>query len=202
MGAPSLTASPVTQPHSPEVTQILAEVREGQAGASERLFPLVYDELRRLAAVYLQRERPDHTLQATALVHEAFLRLVDQDEQRWENRAHFFAVAARAMRRILIDHARGRHAAKRGGQAKKVPLSDFNSAGFGRDEYLLALDEALTQLNEMDGRQARIVELRFFGGLTIEETAKVLSISHATVERDWNVAKAWLHREITQGDEP
>lgn len=190
----------MSQARTPEVTLILAQVRQGQAGASERLFPLVYDELRRLAAIYLQRERPDHTLQPTALVHEAFLRLVGEDEQRWENRAHFFAVSARAMRRILIDHARGRHAAKRGGQAKRVPLSDEPGVVPDRDEYLMALDEALDRLAQLDERQARVVELRFFGGLTIEETAQVMGVSHATIERDWAMAKAWLHREVTAND--
>lgn len=198
--APRLPWSAVAGPRPSEVTLLLADVRAGRAGAADRLFPLVYDELRRLAASYLRRERRDHTLQPTALVHEAFLRLVGAEDQRWESRAHFLAVAARAMRRILIDHARGRHAQKRGGKAAKVSLADLDQPAVDRDDYLIALDEALERLGRLDERQARVVELRFFGGLTIEEAAAVLGVSHATVERDWNVAKAWLHREVTGGD--
>ena len=190
---------PVTP--TPEVTQILSEVREGAEGASERLFPVVYQELRRLAGSFMGRERSDHTLQPTALVHEAFLRLVGAENTDWKGRSHFFAVAARAMRRILIDHARKRHAAKRGGSAQRLSLQESALPPWERDEYLMALDEALNRLAEIDERQARVVELRFFGGMTIEQTAEVLGIGHATVERDWQMARAWLHRAIQQGDE-
>ncbi len=161
--------------------------------------PVVYGELRRLAQHYLRRERPDHTLQATALVHEAYLRLVDQRAVTWQNRAHFFGVAAQLMRRILVDHARRHHAAKRGGTALKVSLNDVVLAAEERAEDLVALDDALNRLAAMDPRQGRVVELRLFGGLTVEETAEVLRISPATVKREWTTAKAWLSREIRQG---
>ena len=161
--------------------------------------PVVYGELRRLAQHYLRRERPDHTLQATALVHEAYQRLVDQRAVTWQNRAHFFGVAAQLMRRILVDHARRHHAAKRGGTALKVSLNDVVLAAEERAEDLVALDDALNRLAAMDPRQGRVVELRLFGGLTVEETAEVLRISPATVKREWTTAKAWLSREIRQG---
>jgi len=161
--------------------------------------PVVYGELRRLAQHYLRRERPDHTLRATALVHEAYLRLVDQRAVTWQNRAHFFGVAAQLMRRILVDHARRHHAAKRGGTALKVSLNDVVLAAEERAEDLVALDDALNRLAAMDPRQGRVVELRLFGGLTVEETAEVLRISPATVKREWTTAKAWLSREIRQG---
>jgi len=161
--------------------------------------PVVYGELRRLAQHYLRRERPDHTLQATALVHEAYLRLVDQRAVTWQNRAHFFGVAAQLMRRILVDHARRHHAAKRGGTALKVSLNDVVLAAEERAEDLVALDDALNRLAAMDPRQGRVVELRLFGGLTVEETAEVLRISPATLKREWTTAKAWLSREIRQG---
>jgi RNA polymerase sigma-70 factor (ECF subfamily) len=182
------------------VTQVLAQLREGDSQAASQLLPLVYDELRRLAGRYLQNEAAGHTLQPTALVHEAYLRLVDQTDADWRNRAHFFAVAAQAMRNILVDHARSRRAAKRGGDRLKLPLDEAGILLVGADEYLVALDEAMRKLELLDVQQSRIVELRFFAGLTIEETAEVLRISPKTVQRDWLMARAWLHREITKGD--
>ncbi|TMQ54829.1 MAG: sigma-70 family RNA polymerase sigma factor [Candidatus Eisenbacteria bacterium] len=182
-----------------EVTRILRAWGKGDQQALEKLMPVVYGELRRLAQHYLRRERPDHTLQATALVHEAYLRLVDQRAVTWQNRAHFFGVAAQLMRRILVDHARRHHAAKRGGTALKVSLNDVVLAAEERAEDLVALDDALNRLAAMDPRQGRVVELRLFGGLTVEETAEVLRISPATVKREWTTAKAWLSREIRQG---
>ncbi len=160
--------------------------------------PLVYAELRSLARRYLRRERSDHTLQATALVHEAYLRLVDQRGVTWQNRAHFFGVAAQAMRRILVDHARRHHAAKRGGPAFKISLDDVVVAAQERSDDVLALDDALTRLTALDPRQGQIVELRVFSGLTVEETAEALGISPATVKREWMSAKAWLTREVRQ----
>jgi RNA polymerase sigma factor (TIGR02999 family) len=161
--------------------------------------PLVYNELHRLAARYLRRERQGHTLQATALINEVYLRIIDQRQVNWQNRAQFFGVAAQMMRRILVDHARAHLYAKRGGGAQKLSFDDALAVPAERDLDLLALDDALASLSEMDPQQARIVELRFFGGLTIEETAEVLDISPATVKRDWNWAKAWLYREIKRG---
>jgi RNA polymerase sigma factor (TIGR02999 family) len=163
--------------------------------------PLVYDELRRLADHYLRQERPDHTLQPTALVHEAYLRLVDQSRVEWQNRAHFLGVAAQLMRRILVDHARRHHALKRGGFRQKLSLDEAVDYSQTPDVDLVALDDALNALEQFDERQSRIVELRFFGGLTIEETAEALSVSPATVKVDWNMAKAWLRQEISRGDE-
>lgn len=163
------------------------------------LLPVVYDELKRMAASHLRRERPDHTLQATALVHELYVRLVDQTALTWENRAHFFGIAAQAMRQILVDHARGRAAAKRGGDQRKVTLDDVLSGGatVGSPD-LLDINDALDRLTTFDPDQARIVELRFFGGLTVEEVAEVMDISPTTVKREWRTAKAWLHRRLTQ----
>ncbi len=180
-----------------DVTQLLAAWSNGDQEAQERLIPLVYDELRQLADRYLRRERPDHTLQPTALVHEAYLRLVKQPEVRWQNRAHFFGIAAHVMRQILVNHAVSHRTAKRGGAASKVPLDDAAGLSQERDLDLLALDEALARLATLDPQQSRIVELRFFGGLTIDETADVLAISAATVKREWSTAKAWLHCEMT-----
>ena len=160
---------------------------------------VVYDELRRLAAYHLNRERPDHTLQPTALVHEAYLRLCDKAQVDWNSRAHFFGAASRLMRRILVDHARARLAAKRGGPRLRVSgVEDFASAE-GPDIDLLALDEALNELSMLDAQQGRIVDVRFFGGLSLEETAECLGISLATVKRDWTTAKAWLRRRLTPG---
>jgi len=180
---------------SNDVTRLLAELHSRNEDAVAKLVPLLYGELRRLASYYLRRERPEHTLQPTALVHEAYLRLVDQDVQ-WRNRSHFFAVAAQLMRRILVDYARSHRAAKRGGVATKISLEEGIAVSKERAGDLVALDEALNRLASIDPQQGRIIELRFFGGLTVEETAEVLGISPATVKRDWNVAKAWLSREM------
>ena len=181
-----------------QVTQLLVEWSNGDQEALEQLTPLVYGELRRLAGRYLRKERPDHTLQATALVHEAYLRLIDQRNVRWQNRAHFFGVAAQMIRRILVDHARSRHAAKRGAMAPKLSLDEAIALPDRKEFDLVALDDALNSLAKIDPQQARIVELRFFTGLTVEETAEVLSISPATVKRDWVTAKAWLYRDISR----
>jgi RNA polymerase sigma-70 factor (ECF subfamily) len=179
-----------------DVTQLLQQWSNGQEQALDRLLPQIHDELRKLAASYLRRERPDHTLQPTALVNEAFLKLVDQRAAKWQNRAHFFGIAAQAMRRILVDHARAHAADKRGGAMRKVPLDEAILIGPVVDVDLLALDEALTRLAVMDPQQSRIVELRFFGGLTMEETAEVMHISQATIGREWRMAKAWLSAEL------
>jgi RNA polymerase sigma factor (TIGR02999 family) len=185
---------------SPEgVTQLLVDWSNGDQSALDKLMPVVYDELRRLASHYLRRERAGHTLQPTALVNEAYIKLVDQRNARWQNRAQFFGVAAQLMRRILVDHARVRQAQKRGGsdQQQQLSLSAADRVAEKPSVDLLALHEALNSLAEIDEQQARIVELRFFGGLTIEETTEVLGISHATVERDWTLARAWLRRELS-----
>lgn len=163
--------------------------------------PLVYEELRRLAHHYLSRERPDHTLQSTALVHEAYLRLAGQDPPQWQNRAHFFGIAAHLMRQILVEHARGRGTAKRGGTVTHLALDESISGAQPSDVDLIVLDEALRQLTERDAQQGRIVELRFFAGLTIEDTSEVLGISPATVKREWTMARAWLFRAMT-GEAP
>ena len=187
----------VTASSSKEVTQLLLDCRDGNKEALDRLMPLVYDELRRLAKSYMRRERPDNTLQPTALVNEAYLRLIDQRDVRWQNRAHFFGIAAQLMRRILVDRARSHHAVKRGGDGERVPLNEaVISAPTRPDVDLISLDDALAKLTEIDPQQSRIVELKFFGGLTVEEIAEILKISPATVKRDWSLAKAWLHREI------
>ena len=182
------------------ITQALVELRRGDPHAASRLMPMVYDELRRLAGQYLHGEAQGSTLQPTALVHEAYLRLVNQADADWQSRAHFFAVAAQAMRHILVDRARARQTAKRGGDRHKLPLDAVWNIASDREEYLLALDEALQKLAALDQQQSRIVELRFFGGLTLEETAEVLHISTKTVQRDWLMARGWLHREVTKGD--
>jgi RNA polymerase sigma factor (TIGR02999 family) len=169
---------------SHEVTQILQDLKERQGEASEKLLPLVYDELRRLASGYMRRERPDHTLQATALVHEAYLRLIDQTQTDWKDRAHFFGIAARLMPQILVDHAREHNAQKRGGDATKLSIDEAVSFADEKDVDLAALDDSLKTLASFDQQQSRIVELRFFGGLTIEETAQVLDISPSTVKRE------------------
>ncbi|PYV51973.1 MAG: RNA polymerase subunit sigma-70 [Acidobacteria bacterium] len=179
-----------------DVTLLLKKLSSGNQDVLAELIPLVYDELRRLAAYHLRQERSNHTLQATALVHEAYLRLVDQHHVDWKNRSHFFGVAAHLMRRILLMHARQHHAAKRGGSAQKVSLDEAVIFTRERSAELVALDELLTRLAELDPQQARIVELRFFGGLSVEETADLLGISTATVKRDWAMAKAWLAREL------
>lgn len=179
-----------------EVTRLLADLEAGRAGAESQLLPLVYDELRRVASGYMRRERPGHTLQATALVHEAYIQLVDQTRVTWRNRTHFFAVAAQLMRRILVDHARSHNAQKRGGPAPKLSLEEAAEWFEDRDVTLEALDDALSTLAQLDPRQGRIVELRFFGGLTVDETAEVLGISVPTVEREWRMARAWLHSQL------
>jgi RNA polymerase sigma factor (TIGR02999 family) len=179
------------------VTQLLIDWSKGDKEALDNLVPLVYDELRRQAARYLRHERAGHTLQTTALIHEAYLRLVDQRNVHWQNRAHFFGIAAQMMRRILVDHARTKKRAKRGGSDIRVSFSEATLKAPDQDLDIVALDEALEHLAEIDEQQSKIVELRFFSGLTVEETAEVLGISPATVKRDWSMAKAWLHREIS-----
>jgi RNA polymerase sigma factor (TIGR02999 family) len=179
------------------ITDLLVSYGRGNKESLDRLMPAVYDELRRQAARYLRREQPGHTLQTTALIHEAYLRLVDQRNVQWQNRAHFFGIAAQMMRRILVDHARTKKRAKRGGSDIKVSLDDATVAVKGQDLDVVALDEALSRLERIDAQQSRVVELRFFSGLTVEETAEVMQISPATVKRDWSMAKAWLHRELS-----
>ncbi len=182
----------------PEVTRLLVEWSDGDAGALDALMPLIYDELRRLARGYLGRERGNHTLQPTALVNEAYLRLVDQRRVRWQNRAHFFGIAAQIMRRLLVDHARSVRSDKRGGGVTKLELDDAMSAAAGpRDVDLEDLDRALTRLAAIDERQSRVVELRYFAGATNEETAEALGIAVATVKRDWTMARAWLRKQLT-----
>jgi RNA polymerase sigma factor (TIGR02999 family) len=181
---------------SNQVTELLVKWRDGDQRAFKELVPLVYGELRRLAHHYLRSERPDHTLQSTALVHEAYLRLVSQEPNGLQNRAHFFAVASQLMRQILVDFARSHRAAKRN-QGYTLSLDEAVVLPQSRDVDLIALDDALSRLSRLSERQSRIVELRFFGGLSIEETSQVLGVSSATVERDWTVARAWLHREIS-----
>jgi RNA polymerase sigma factor (TIGR02999 family) len=183
------------------VSQLLVDWGNGDKAALDKLMPLVYDELRRLARYYMRRERAGQTLQTTALVNEAYLRLVDQRNVRWQNRAHFFAIAAQLMRRILVDGARKRYNSKRGGDLHKVSLDGVALVSGERDADLIALDDALVDLEAMDSRKSKIVELRFFGGLNIEEAAEALSISPATVQREWSVAKAWLYRQIS-GEHP
>ena len=179
------------------ITQLLVDWSKGDQAALEKLMPLVYDELRRLASNYLRRERASHTLQPTALVNEAYLKLVDQRHARWQNRAQFFGISAQLMRRILVDHARQHQAAKRGGsKQQRLSITSAERVAKQPDIDLLALNEALDELTIMDPQQAQIVELKFFGGLSIEETAEVLGISHATVERDWKMARAWLRRQL------
>ena len=179
-----------------DVTQLLENWSNGDREALEKLMPLVYNELHRLAQSYLRHERSDHTLQSTALVHEAYLRMVDQKNVRWQNRAHFFGVAAQSIRHILVDHARSHLAAKRGAGAAKLSLDEAIGVPEKREVDLLALDRALEGLAALDPQQGKIVELRFFGGLSIEETAEVLHISPATVKRDWVMAKAWLYQNL------
>lgn len=180
------------------ITQLLNKWSKGDKKALDQLMPLVYDELHRLAEGYLRRERRPHTLQPTALINELFLKFFDQNSMSWQNRAQFFGIAAQTMRRILVDHARAHYAAKRGGDRFAVSLKDVAAYGAEPDADLLALHAALNRLEELDPSQARIVELRFFGGLTIKETAEVMQISHATVEREWRTAKAFLKRELTR----
>ncbi len=187
-------SEPSPCPH--EVTRLLLDWGGGNHAALDELMSLVYDELRRLARRYMTGERTGHTLQTTALVNEAYLRLVDQQSVRWQNRAHFFGIAARLMRQILVDHARGRQAAKRGGGQMLLSVSALDRIGAREDVNLVELDEALRRLETVDEQKSRIVELRYFGGLTIEETAEALGVSPATVKRDWTMVRAWLRREL------
>jgi RNA polymerase sigma factor (TIGR02999 family) len=181
---------------SHSITHLLNEWRDGDRRALDKLTPLVYEELRQQAARYLRRERPGHTLQTTALIHEAYLRLVDAKDVHWQSRTHFFAIAANIMRRILVEHARRRAADKRGGSQIRLTLDQVVAVGGETDLDLLAIEEALDRLAAIDLHQARVVELRFFSGLSVEETAAALSVSPKTVKRDWSVARAWLRREI------
>ena len=185
-----------------EVTRLLQDSSVGNREALDKLLPLVYNELRRLAHVYLTKERPDHTLQTTALVHEAYMKLIDQRSVNWENRAQFFAISAQAMRRILLDNARKRISAKRGSGGQKIPLDEVaDLAAEAADESLIALDAALKQFEQVDPEQSRIVELRYFAGLTIEETAELLHISPSSVQREWTSARAWLFKFVTGSPE-
>jgi RNA polymerase sigma factor (TIGR02999 family) len=186
---------------SSTISRLLESIRKGDANAAYTLMPLLYNELHRLALHYMRSERPGHTLQATALVNEAYLKLVDQKEANWEDRAHFIAVAAQVMRNVLIDHARSRQRVKRGGLQKKVPLEESVLVSEDQTDDMIALDAALERLAKIDARQSRIVELRYFGGLTVEQTSQVLNISPKTVKRDWAVARAWLHRELRSAQE-
>ena len=188
----------MTTPTSTEVTQLLIAWSDGNEDALAQLMPLVYKELHRLAHRHLGRERAGHTLQTTALVHEAYMRLIDQNEVQWQNRAHFFAIAAQTMRRILVEYARARHYAKRGGGAQQVSLDEAMVVSQERVAEVVALDEALQSLAKFDQRKSQMVELRFFGGLSKEETAEVLGVSPGTVMRDWTLAKTWLQREINK----
>ena len=186
-----------------EVTRLLQDWSDGRREALDQLLPLVYDELRRLAHSYLTRERPDHTLQTTALVHEAYLKLIDQHSVNWQNRAQFFAISAQAMRRILLDNARRRTSIKRGSGGPKLSLDEAATvSGEMANESLLALDLALQELEKIDAQQSKVIELRYFGGLTIEETAEVLKSSPATVKREWTMARAWLYKAIASSTDP
>jgi len=180
-----------------QITQLLQELKKGRTGAADELIPLVYDELRRIASRYMRRERMGHTLQPTALVHEAYMRVIARRPVDWQGRSHFFAVAAQVMRHLLVDYARERQRAKRGGVQQRVSLDEAMLFSDVQCDEFVALDEALARLAELDPRQSQIVELRYFGGLTVEETAETLDISAKTVKRDWSVARAWLHRELT-----
>jgi RNA polymerase sigma factor (TIGR02999 family) len=182
-----------------DVTQLLHEWSDGNQQALGELLPIIYDELRRLAHIYLRRERSDDTLQTTALVHEAYLRLVDQRAVKWQSRSHFFGIAAQAMRRILIDNARRRTAAKRA-PGETVTFDEGRLGSQKKDERLIALDEALRELEKMDPQQTRIIELRYFGGMTVEETAEAVHLSPATVKREWAIARAWLYRNLKTGN--
>ena len=184
------------EPDETNVTALLRAHAAGDAGALDQLLPRVYDELRRIARARLRHERPDHTLAPTELVHEAFLKLMPLDRVEWQSRLHFFAIASRAMRNVLVDHAVRRGTAKRGGDWKPIPLEDVPPVEERTVDHLLALSEALERLGQLSDRQARVVECRFFGGLSLDETAAALGISPATVSRDWTVARAWLRREL------
>jgi len=185
-------------PSTHEITELLVAWSDGDKSALEKLTPLVYQELHRLARGYLRGEREGHTLQTTDLAHEAYLRLVDASQMRWQNRAHFFAVSAQLMRHILVDFARARRKLKRGGDAQQVPLDDALTVEAGHSAELVALDDALKDLARLDERQSKVVELRFFGGLTESEIAEVLQVSPRTVSSDWNLARSWLSRELSR----
>ena len=191
-------SSPVTNTSPQDVTRLLVRLTDGDRAVLDDLLPLIYGELRRLAGGYLRRERQGHTLEPTALVHEAYLRMVDQTQVRWQNRAHFFGVAAQMMRRILVDYARTHNAEKRGGDLQLLSLDENIDVSGTRAAELVALDEALNRLAAIDGQKSRIVELRFFGGLSVEETAEVLGVSAPTIKRQWRMAKAWLYGQVQQ----
>ena len=182
---------------SPQITQLLVEWGGGNQSALESLIPLVYDELHRIAKRYMRQQSAGHTFQTTELIHEAYLKLAKQDEQNWQNRAHFFGVAAQAMRHILVDYARSKQSQKRGGWQEKVTLDDKAAISIQRSEEMLNLDEALTRLAELDDRKSKVVELKYFGGLTNEEIAEVLKVSPETVKRDWKFSRTWLLRELS-----
>ena len=185
--------------NSQQITKMLQAWSDGDGEVLDKLMPVVYDELRRQASRFLSKERSGHTLQTTALIHEAYIKLMGQDQVEWKNRSHFFAIASQAMRRILVDHARTRHREKRGGAGEDLPIDDaLQIPSREKSVDLVALDEALTRLAKFDARQARVVELRYFSGLSIDETAEVIGVSNVTVRRDWNMAKAWLHQEISR----
>ena len=198
MVSPNITDKRISNQSSEGITQLLERWSKGEEGARDELMSVVYDELHRIAVGYLRRERREHTLQPTALVNELFLKFSEQHRMNWQNRAQFFVVAASLMRRILVDYARAHYASKRGGDRYCVSLKNVAAFGAQPDADLLALHDILNQLEELDPNQARIVELRFFGGLTIKETAEVMKSSHATVEREWKMAKAYLKRELTK----
>lgn len=183
----------------PNVTELLRNWSDGDKQAQEKLFQIVYEELHRQAARYLRHEHPGLSLQTTDLIHEAYLRLIDQQHVEWQNRLHFFAMSARVMRHILVDHARSRQAAKRGGRIIRLPLDEAMVVSPGQNLDFLALDEALNRLAKIDPQQSQVVELRFFSGINVEDTAKLMGVSERTVKRDWNVAKAWLRRELSRG---
>ena len=185
----------------PNVTELLRNWSDGDKQAQDQLFQIVYNELHRQAARYLRREHPGLSLQTTDLIHEAYLRLIDQQHVEWQNRLHFFAIAAKVMRHILVDHARSQHADKRGGSDIRLPLEEAMAIQPAQELDFVALDQALTKLVKIDPQQGHVVELRFFSGLSVEETAKVLDVSERTVKRDWNVAKAWLRRELSTGEQ-
>ncbi len=186
------------EPPPADVTSLLNQMAEGDQEAAQKLYPLIYNELRGIAARYLRHERPNHTLEPTALVHEAYLKFSSQRKTKWQSRAQFFAVASKLMRRILVDYARARARLKRGGEQQRVSLVSAALAFPNPTEELLGVDEALSQLEEFDAQQGRIVELRYFGGLTVEETAKVLGVSSKTVQREWGIAKAWLYGKLKE----
>ncbi|HEX8249329.1 MAG TPA: sigma-70 family RNA polymerase sigma factor [Pyrinomonadaceae bacterium] len=191
--------SEMNQPASQEITQLLLAWGSGDKAALDALMPIVYDELRKLAKRYMRRQNPDHTLQTTALVNEAYLRLIDSSRVRWQDRTHFFAISAQLMRRILVDFARAKNSRKRGGEQIQITLDERIEAPFEKEMNLVALDEALQNLAKLSQRQSQIVELRYFGGLSEEEISETMEISTRTVRRDWSLARAWLYRELNQG---